>query len=77
MEQDELRWRQYQVHVDLYKFYLELVLKLKAGYYVVTGSIVAYYLTHRSEGLARVASVLPLILTVGVGVVSYESPPTA
>ena len=36
MEQDELRWRQYQLHVDLYKFYLELVLKLNAGYYLVT-----------------------------------------
>lgn len=40
---DEILWKQYALHVDLYKFYLDLGVKVNAFYYAVTGSILTYY----------------------------------
>ena len=40
-------WKQYQLHVDLYKHYLELSLKLNAFSYAVTGAILSFYLSRQ------------------------------
>ena len=39
----ELLWRQYQLHVDLYKHYLDMTLKFNTFYYAITGGIVSFY----------------------------------
>ncbi len=39
----ELLWREYQLGVDLYKFYLDLVIKAIVGYYAITGGILSFY----------------------------------
>ena len=43
MSDPEMLWRQYSLHVDLYKFYLDLAIKINVFYYAVTGAILAYY----------------------------------
>ncbi len=59
MPDPEILWRQYAQNVDLYKFYLELVTKVTAFYYAVTGAILAYYFQHSTEPLSRFAVLLP------------------
>jgi|SRR5215510_2204462 len=39
----ELLWKQYALHVDLYKTYLDIVLKVDAFYCVTTGGILSYF----------------------------------
>jgi hypothetical protein len=41
MDPEELKWRQYALLVDLYKFYSELSLKFNLFFYAVTGAIMS------------------------------------
>lgn len=63
MEDRELLWKQYQLNVDLYRSYLELVLKVNLFYYAITGAIVSFYFAHASDPLVRFALVLPLVMS--------------
>ena len=58
-------WRQYQTHVDLYKHYLELTLKLNVFYYAVTGAIVSFYLSRHQPGVLKYVLVLPVVMGLG------------
>lgn len=55
----DLLWKQYSLHVDLYKFYLDLVLKTNVFFYGITGAILTYYFTHQEEPLVSLALLLP------------------
>jgi hypothetical protein len=46
MDEPELLWKQYQQNVDLYKFYLDLLIKFNVFYYAVTGAIISFVLAH-------------------------------
>jgi len=61
---DEILWKQYALHVDLYKFYLDLGVKVNAFYYAVTGSILTYYFQNASNGVARYALLLPIAFSI-------------
>ncbi|HUH58112.1 MAG TPA: hypothetical protein VL020_06320, partial [Pseudomonadales bacterium] len=51
MTQQEIYWRQYQLNIETYRGYLELVLKINGLYYAITGAIVSYYFGHAAEKL--------------------------
>lgn len=63
MDDRELLWKQYQLHVDLYRSYLELVLKLNLFYYAITGAILSFYFAHTEEPLVRFSLALPLVMS--------------
>jgi hypothetical protein len=63
----ELLWKQYALHVDLYKFYLDLTIKANVFYYAVTGAILSYYFQGASDGVARYALWLPIVMSFGLG----------
>jgi hypothetical protein len=67
----ELLWKQYALHVDLYKFYLELSVKVNVFYYAITGSILAYYFQHASDGVARYGLFLPIAFSLAIGGVFF------
>jgi len=64
MNDRELLWRQYSQNVDLYRFYMELVIKLNVFYYAVTGAILSYYFSHTSMESVHLSLVLPLVMSV-------------
>lgn len=68
MDQREIFWRQYQLNIDTYRGYLDLVLKMNGFYYAVTGAIVSYYFAHRTEELMKLSLILPLIMSVALAV---------
>jgi hypothetical protein len=39
----DLLWKQYTTHIDLYKTYLDLALKINAFYYITTGGILSFF----------------------------------
>ena len=68
MDDRELLWKQYQLNVDLYRGYLELTIKINVFYYAITGAILSYYFAHQSMPLVKWSLVLPLIMSIALGV---------
>jgi hypothetical protein len=68
LDENDRLWRQYQVLVDVYKFYLEIAWKASVWYYATTGIILAFLLNNL--GGARAGSlplVLPFLALMSVG----------
>ena len=63
----EVLWKQYALHVDLYKFYLDLAIKVNVFYYAITGAILTYYFQHSTDGVARFALLLPIAFSLAIG----------
>ena len=67
MEEKELLWRRYSLHVDLYKFYFDLVVKLNMLYYGITGALISYYFTSNSNGtIAELSLMFPFLMGLGL-----------
>lgn len=66
MDRSELLWRRFEMHVGLYKHYLELVLKVNIAFYAICGAIVTYVLAHRGDGVAHSGLFVPLVLGLGL-----------
>lgn len=60
----EILWRHCALNADLYKFYVDIVLKFNVVYYGITGGIVSYCLSNQRVPLVRWALVLPLLISV-------------
>ena len=71
MADQEILWRQYSLHVDMYKFYLDLAIKINVFYYAVTGIILAYYFQNPSNHLSWVALLLPVAFSLAIGSVFF------
>ena len=71
-EQNELLWRQYAQHIDLYKFYFEVTIKLTAFHYAITGAILSYYFTQPPDSMVRWALLLPVVLSSGLGFIFWR-----
>ena len=64
MEREDL-WKEFDKNIDLYKFYLEIVLKTSIFIFGITGAIVSYYFSNTSKPLVKLGLVLPLIMNAG------------
>src|SRR5258707_11739929 len=65
---EDISFKQYLILVDLYKHWLELILKYNGAYYLLTGAMVSYALGQR-DPFIRVSLVLPII--IGIGLIMY------
>ncbi len=66
----DLLWKQYEVFVDLFKFYLDTALKCNIWYYTLTGAILTYYFKNENENThLKYSLILPVILGIGLGVI--------
>ena len=63
----ELLWRQYKTHIDLYKSYLDLVIKFNVFYYAITGGILSYFFTNKAEPLMKWSLLLPFLMSLMFG----------
>jgi hypothetical protein len=68
---DDVLMKQYQVLVDAYKGYLDLVLKFILFSYAVTGGIVSFYLSQRHEGIMKLGLVFPIIMNAAFAKLSF------
>jgi len=57
-------WKQLEMHVALYRHYLELVLKFNAFYYAATGALLSFYLTRPDRHLLKYALIFLLLMSV-------------
>ena len=66
MNDRDLLWNQYKQNSDLFKFYMELIIKLETFYYAITGAIFSYYYAHSSASVDNIkySLLLPLIMSL-------------
>ncbi len=62
-EQDKL-WKQYEKHIDLYKFYMELVVKINAFHFAISGAIASFYFANQANANIKWALLLPALLSL-------------
>jgi hypothetical protein len=65
MEPTEILWGQYKQNVELYKFYMELIVKFNVFYYAVTGAIVSFFFASQNIPDIKYSLVLPIIMSLG------------
>ncbi len=63
MEETEKYWRQYDKHVELYKFYLDLVVKINVFHFAISGAIFSFYFANKSEPSIQWSLALPGLLS--------------
>jgi hypothetical protein len=68
IDANNLLWKQYGVFVDLFRFYLDTMLKANIWFYSITGAILTYYFKNAQDPLLKYSLVLPMILGLGFGI---------
>lgn len=63
MEIRELRWSQYEKHIELYKFYWEIVVKINTFHFFIAGGIISFYFSRSEVGGIQWALLLPAFLS--------------
>ena len=64
MDQTELLWRQYELNNQMYRGYLELVVRLNVFYYAITGAILSFYFAHSEDFLVKWSLLLPFAMSL-------------
>src|SRR6185436_12214741 len=67
MSNQEMLWRQYNLQIELYKYYLDLSIKANSFFYFITGSILAFYFANSTLPLIKYSLLLPMIMSVAFG----------
>ena len=63
--------KQYQMMIDVHKFYFEIVLKFLIFHYAVTGAILSFYLSKPNTGVMRFALIFPIFMSVIFGAFTF------
>jgi hypothetical protein len=70
MDKDIL-WKQFALYVDLYKFYMDLTVKVNLFYYAITGAILSFYFAHPSNTLIKYSLYLPILMSLILSAVFF------
>lgn len=63
--QEEIYWREYNLHVELYKYHMDMALKANLFFYVMIGGILKYYFENvREHPIVRIAMLLPALMSL-------------
>ena len=76
METDEKLLSQYNSDIELYKFYINFVLKINAFHYAMSAAIFTFLLTNKTEQYLEYILVFPIIFSltiIGIGVFGYPA----
>ncbi len=74
-QEQERDWRIFDRNVDLYKFYIDLILKSAIFVFGVTGALISYTVGNildKSGILVSVSLFIPLILNAGLCLILYK-----
>lgn len=67
----DILWKQYEMQVELYKKYLELILQFNVFYYAATGALISYYFSKSDVALMKYALLLPVLMSFGFATLFY------
>ena len=61
---EELLWKRYQLGIDLYKHYFDLLVKSNAFYYAVTAGVVTLYFSSNSPKTVKYCLLFPISMSL-------------
>ncbi len=65
----ELLLKEFELHVNLVKHYLDLVIKFNVFYYAVTGALLSYYFTNfKTDNFIKWSLALPILMSFFFGI---------
>lgn len=64
----DLIWKRFDQTVDLYKHYLDLLVKFNAYYYATTGAILSFYFSRVDIASVRYSLLFPAIMSIAFGI---------
>lgn len=67
----ETLWKQYDLHVGLYKEYLNLLLKFNAFYYAATGAMLSYYFSKPEIPWMKFSLLFPVIMSLAFSLLFF------
>jgi hypothetical protein len=67
----KLQWREYEVQIDLYKYYMDMCLKVNAFFYVIAGGILSFYFLNYTRPFVRYSLLLPILISFVLGGVFF------
>lgn len=71
MQEHEKLWKQYEKHLDLYKFYLELVVKVNTFHFAISGALISFYVANQSISTLKWSLILPAMLSLCLVIVYF------
>ena len=67
MDDKQLAWNRYAMHIDLYQKYMDIVLKINLFYYGITGALLSFYFSADGNGKTiEYALLLPIFFSLGL-----------
>lgn len=72
---NEVMWAQYESDIELYKFYVNFVLKINAFHYAMSAAIFSYLLAHKTEQYLQILLAFPIIFSIAIIVISIKGYP--
>lgn len=67
----EVLWRNYALHVDLYKQYLDLTLRFNIFYYAITGAMLSFFFTNQDKGIVKYLLLFPMLMSMFFSLLSF------
>ncbi|WP_157235966.1 hypothetical protein [Chitiniphilus shinanonensis] len=64
----EALWKQYEMEVALYRFHLEMSIKINAFHYAITGAILSFYFANKDIAEIEYSMVLPATFSAGLAI---------
>jgi hypothetical protein len=64
MPDKDILWKQYDMHMSLFKEYLNLALKMNAFYYVATGALISFYFSKAQLPWMKYSLVFPALMSL-------------
>lgn len=61
-------WKDFELSVELHKFYVDFAVKLSLFYYAVTGGILSFHFSKESPAVSVLALLLPILLSLALGI---------
>lgn len=68
----EYKWKEYNLHIDLYKFYLALALRASGFFYLILGGVLTIYFSKdgkQKDNAVTLFLLLPIAMSVILGII--------
>lgn len=65
MDEKDFLWKQIEKDIELYKFYLELLLKSAVFVFAITGGVISYFFSNEEKPLMALSLFIPILMNLG------------
>jgi hypothetical protein len=72
MEEKQLLWNRYSIHIELYQKYMDIVLKINLFYYGITGALLSFYFSNNgNNSTIEYGLILPILFSFALMLLFY------